>query len=220
MSPDDIHPPDCPAFEYEHHPDRSTELPRRVSRLLTQFRNGTIDTLAGASDTRQVHGMLFVGLTPPNHPYFAGHYRGENFRCLRHYQVQVGGRQGYLAQIVPGVMAELRTTIEAAITALDVGNNLPNSIVSPESKLLYTVQVACRFFELLCRVHPYANGNGHAARFCLWAILARFGYFPSQWPIDPRPPDPPYTQLLLAYRAGNHDLLERHVLLCLLDRPD
>jgi hypothetical protein len=109
-------------------------------------------------------------------------------------------------------MAELGRNIAAAITALDAGHALPNAIVPPEMKLLRTVQVACRFFELVCRVHPYANGNGHAGRFCLWAILGRYGYFPVRWPIEPRPPDPPYTQLLLDYRAGNHAPLEQHVL--------
>jgi hypothetical protein len=153
MSPGDTHPPDCPAFEYEHHPDRSTELPRRVARIVASLRTGPMDTLAAARDTRSVHGILFRGLTPPGCSYM---------------------------------------------------------------KLLHTVQVACRFFELVCRVHPYANGNGHAARFCIWAILARYGYFPVRWPIDPPPPDPPYTQLLLDYRAGNPLPLEQYLLGCLV----
>jgi Fic family protein len=216
MSPDDIHPADCPAFEYEHHPDRGTAIPPRVARILASLRTGILDTLANACDTRDVHGILFGGLTPPEQPYYAGHYRGEEFRCLRRYQVQVGGHLGWPAHIVPGVMAELERSIAGAITALDAGHNVPNSLVSPEMKLLHTVQVACRFFELVGRIHPYANGNGHAARFCIWAILVRYGYYPARWPIDPRPPDPPYTQLLLDYQAGNHGPLEQYVLRCLV----
>jgi fido (protein-threonine AMPylation protein) len=216
MGPSDIHPPDCPEFDYEHHPDRATEMPQRVTRVLVGIRRGTIDTLAAASDTRGVHGVLFSGLTPPGHDYFAGHYRGEDFRCLRCCQVTVGGRLCWPAHGVPGMMAEHGRSIAAAISALDAGHAQPTTIVSPEMKVLFTVQVACRFFELLCRVHPYANGNGHAARFCLWAILVRYGYFPVRWPIEPRPLDPPYTQLLYAYRAGNHTLLEQYVLSCLV----
>lgn len=216
MSLGDIHPPDCPAFDYEHHPDRGTELPRQVASVLVDLRNGRMDTLAAASDTRQVHGLLFQRLTPPDHSYYAGHYRGESFRCLRHYEVQIGGRAGAPAQVVPVLMAELGNNVTSAIAALDAGHRTTNAVVSPSMKLLYTVQVACRFFELVCRVHPYANGNGHAARFCLWAILARYGYFPARWPIDPRPPDPPYTQLLLDYRAGNCNALEQYVLGCLI----
>jgi fido (protein-threonine AMPylation protein) len=215
MSPGDTHPPDCPEFEYEHHPDRRTEIPQRVARILADLRRGRVDTLAAAADTRPVHGILFDGLTPPGHPYFAGHYRGEEFRCLRRYEVSIGGRPGWPAAGVPYVMAELARSIAGAMRALDAGHDIPNAVLPPEIKLLHTVQVACRFFERMGWLHPYANGNGHAARFCLWATLARYGYFPVRWPIDPRPPDPPYTQLLLDYRAGNRAPLERYVLQCL-----
>jgi Fic family protein len=77
------------------------------------------------------------------------------------------------------------------------------------------VVVACMVFELFLRIHPYANGNGHAARFCTWAILGAFGYWPERWPIEPRPPDPPYTQLLVDYRNGNRVPLERYLLSCI-----
>jgi hypothetical protein len=56
------------------------------------------------------------------------------------------------------------------------------------------------------------NGNGHAARFVLWTILGRYGYWPERWRVDPRPPDPPYTQLIFDYRSGNHEPLETYVL--------
>jgi Fic family protein len=215
MSPRDIHPADCPPFDYEHHPDWTAELPRRVARVVAGLHGRSIDTLATASDTRQVHGLLFRGLTPPDHDYFAGHYRGEEFRCLRRYEVTIGGHDGCPAHLVPAMMDELRNSVISAIASLDAGHAVPNATLPPRLKLIHTVQVACRFFELVCRVHPYANGNGHAARFCLWAILARYGYFPTRWPIDPRPPDPPYTQLLLYYRTGNPAPLEKHVLQCL-----
>jgi fido (protein-threonine AMPylation protein) len=180
------------------------------------LRSGTLDTRAAASDTRGVHARLFTGLTPPDQLYYAGHYRGEAFRCLRRYQNIIGSRLGWKPSEVPWMMEIFKRSVTAAVGALDAGNAQPNSIASPEIKLLHTVQVACRFFELLCRIHPYANGNGHAARFCVWAILVRFGYYPVRWPIDPRPPDPPYTQLLQDYRAGKRDGLEQHVLKCCL----
>jgi fido (protein-threonine AMPylation protein) len=216
MSPGDIHPPDCPGFEYEHHPERATAIPQRVCQIVTGLRAGTIDAASSASDTRTIHHTLFTGLTPAGHPYFAGHYRGEEYRCLRRYMVQVGNRVCPPAHIVLGMMTDVANNIRGAIAALDAGHAIPNSVIPQEVKLLHTVQVACRFFEMVCRVHPYANGNGHAARFCLWAILARYGYFPNTWTIDPRPLDPPYTPLLLAYRAGNHDGFEQHILGCLI----
>jgi hypothetical protein len=202
MSPSDLPPHDCPAFEYEHHPDRATKLPHRVAAILSDLRRRIIDSLAAACDTREVHQRVFSGLTPPRQPYYAGHYRGEDFHCLRRYRVFVNGREGCPPSNVHLMMAELSKSIATAITALDVGNSQPNSIVPPELKLIHTIQVACRFFDLIGQV-------------CLWAILARYGYFPVRWPIDPRPPDPPYTQLLLDYRAGNRDGLEQYILGCL-----
>ncbi len=42
MSPSDIHPLDCPGFAYEHHPDRSTELPRRVAHIVASLRVASV----------------------------------------------------------------------------------------------------------------------------------------------------------------------------------
>jgi fido (protein-threonine AMPylation protein) len=217
----DVHPADCPEFEYSNHQDRSRTLPRETARVLEDLRRGRIDTMSAASDTRSVHKQLFRALTPAGHDYFAGHYRGEDFRCLRNYRVQVGNppdpRVGWPPHLVLGSMDELDRAIRSALTALDAGHKLPSAVVSPGQKLMHTIQVACRVFEVVNRIHPYANGNGHAARFCVWAILGRYGYWPARWPVDPKPPEPGYTQLLLAYRAGNPELLERHILQCLVN---
>lgn len=213
MSPDE-HPPDCPTFEYDRHPDFAAELPRRSEALLADIRRGGIDTLAAARDTRRVHQTLFTGLTPPGHDYYAGHYRGEDFRCLRHYQNQLGGRWCCLPLLVPFRMVQMESDIAQAIAALDAGHQMPDEQVPPEMKLLCAVQVACRFFYEIGsrRLHPYANGNGHAARFCLWAILGRYGYFPEHWTIHPRPGIPNYGDLLHLYHAGDFESLERQIL--------
>ena len=214
MRPCDTHPSDCPPFEYESHPTRGTEVPRRVALIVATLFGQRMDTLAAASDTRSVHGTLFDGLTPPGHPYFAGHYRGESYRCLQRYQVRAGDRRCCPPHRVPMRMADLGSSIEQALAALDAGH-ASRVDVSAADKLHHIVRVACCFFELICRVHPYANGNGHAARFCLWAILTRYGYFPRNWPIDPRPQETLYTDLLLQHRAGKPEGLEQHILECL-----
>jgi fido (protein-threonine AMPylation protein) len=215
MSPSDEHPSDCPHFEYKDHPDYPTEMPRRVARIVSDLIRGIRDTLAAASDTRSTHAELFTGLTPPDHPYFAGNYRGADFRCLRRCPVYIGRRVGCPPHLVGWRMADLRDAMAEAVAALDAAHAQLDFPVSAEEKLIHIVRVACRFFERVCWVHPYANGNGHAARFCLWAILARYGYVPFDWPIDPRQPDPEYTELLRRYRAGNEQLLELHILGCL-----
>jgi fido (protein-threonine AMPylation protein) len=159
-----------------------------------------------------VHGHLFHHLTPPDHDYFAGHYRGEMYRCLQYLRVQVGAHQGEAPGAVPFFMEELAAQIRAGLAWLDVANGLPHGQLPKESKLLYAVTFACRVFEMVLRIHPYANGNGHAARFVLIAILGRYGYWLTSWQIDPRPPDPPYTQLITTYRQGHREPLERFVL--------
>lgn len=211
----DPHPADCPEFEYANHPGRRTILPARVADLLIRLRRRDLDGREVASDTRSGHRFLFESMTPDGHDYYAGHYRGEPFRCLEHYRVGIQGdaRVGYPPHLVPGHMDEFANLVRAAIEALDSGHNVPGT--TPGEKLYFTVAVACRIFELLNRIHPYANGNGHAARLCIWAILGRYGYWPERWPIEPRPPDPPYTTLLVAYRNGNREPLEGYVLNCI-----
>src|SRR5262245_28874874 len=103
MNPGDTHPPDCPEFEYNNHPDRAVELPGRVADVLLRVRFGRLETRTAASDTRKVHGFLFDRLTPAGHSYFAGHYRGEEFRCLRRYEVRVGSHNGCPSRMTPGV---------------------------------------------------------------------------------------------------------------------
>src|SRR5262245_40484758 len=88
--PTDRHPPDCPAWDYEHHPQRHV-VPQRVAGILTELVARALDTRTLVADTRVIHRRLFVGLTPDGYDYFAGHYRGEPFRCLQHYRVRVGG---------------------------------------------------------------------------------------------------------------------------------
>jgi hypothetical protein len=83
--------------------------------------------------------------------------------------------------------------------------------VSAEQKLLFVVACASRLFELILRIHPYANGNGHAARFLIWAVLVRYGYPPKKWPIHPRPADP-YIDVIARYRSGDLEALETYVI--------
>jgi Fic family protein len=109
-------------------------------------------------------------------------------------------------------MDELANIVQEAVAALDEGMELPNAQIPLRDKILYVVASACRIFEWFLRIHPYVNGNGHAARFCLWALLGRYGLWPVSWPIDPRPDDPPYTDLIVKYRNGNQVPLETFIM--------
>lgn len=209
----DPRPPDCPEFDYEHHPKWQTVLPQRVEEEVTNLVRGVTDTRASAADTRGVHRRLFEELTPPGFEYFAGHYRGEPFRCLKHYAVGIVGdhRVGASPDAVSYLLGEVNSLILSAIGALDADAALPRT-----DRLRYLIALTCRLFEVYLRIHPYANGNGHAARFLVWCLLGRYGHWPRRWPIEPRPPDPPYTECIVRYRNGEKEPLEKFLLSTLI----
>ena len=207
----------CPEWEYANHPRRNT-LVSKVARVLVRLRRGQIETLEHCEDTRPIHEEFFLELTPPGFEYYAGHYRGEDFLCLRAYQVTVGSdpRVGFAASVVPEEMSHVARRMRSGMGGLDAAHRYPHAQIPADIKLLHTVMFACQILELFLRVHPYANGNGHVGRFLVWAILGRYGYWPRQWSVEPRPPDPPYTQLIVEYRNGNPEPLEEFVLQCIV----
>ncbi len=82
-----VHPRDCPEFEYSEHPQKAQVLRASLTEALKAIRDSrSIDLLA---DTRPLHHILFRNLCPSGFEYFAGHYRGEDFRCLKHYGVRI-----------------------------------------------------------------------------------------------------------------------------------
>lgn len=187
-----------------------------MADVLQHLVAGRVEPLSVALDSRDVHERVFRELTPPGYEYFAGHYRGEPYRCLKSYAVMIPAdpRVGAPPQAVGWLMRELRTEIEAAVRALDA-----SVLLLLEQRLRYVVALTCRVFEMFLRVHPYANGNGHAGRFIVWSLLGRFGHWPRSWPVEPRPADPPYTDLIEKYRNGDKLPLETFILATLIPRP-
>jgi Fic family protein len=92
-------------------------------------------------------------------------------------------------------MEELRNEIRAGLAALDA-----NILLSPEQRLRYLVALAAHVFVAFLTIHPYANGNGHAARLIVWSVFGRYGHWPKNWPVEPRPTDPSYLQLIVLHR--------------------
>lgn len=208
----------CPDWEYANHPARATVLPTRVRELLVGLRRGTVDTRENSRDTRAVHRQIFLELTPTGFEYFAGHYRGEDFPCLRDCSVGVANdpRVGSAPHLVRQQMDVVADMVAREFASLDGAHSLPNAVIDPAMKVLNVVVVACRVQEMIFRIHPYKNGNGHMARFVIWFVCGRYGYWPKRWVVEPRPPDPPYTDLIVEYRNGNPEPLERFVLQCIL----
>src|ERR1700685_2869262 len=97
----------CPGWEYEGHPLRTSEFPRRVDALILGIYTSLYRARDVCRDTRSVHKTLFTDLAPSLHPYYAGHYRGER-DCLTDYEIEAGGDPmvGTLSKHVPHAMAK------------------------------------------------------------------------------------------------------------------
>jgi hypothetical protein len=203
-----MHPLDCPNWEYDGHPQRAV-VRLRIADILSDLASGRTDTLALATDARPQHLRIFSELVPLECNYYAGHYRGEAFHCLRSYLVGVQGdhRVGAPPGAVGFLMAELKSAVRSNVLALD-----DNVFLSEKDKLRYIVMLACRVFVHFLTIHPYVNGNGHIGRLVVWSIMGRYGYWPRRWPIDPRPANPPYLQLIVRYRNGEREPLEMYML--------
>ena len=212
-----MRPLDCPNWDYADSPKREKILKQRTAEIIVHLYRQTLDLLDSAADSRPIHGYLFSLLTPREYIYYAGHYRGEDFYCLKHYEVGIEGdpNVGLHSSLVLDTMEKIATAIRQGIKTLDATHQLTDSQLSPENKLLNTVAFACKVFDAVLRVHPYANGNGHAARFILWAILGRYGYWPTEFPIEPRPNFPLYAWAIAEYRNGNRQPLEEYILKCI-----
>ncbi|HHJ17598.1 MAG TPA: hypothetical protein ENJ80_12955 [Gammaproteobacteria bacterium] len=212
-----MHPHDCPGWDYEHHPRHDSILPSLCEALLLSLKNGHVEHLSACSDTRFSHGCLFGRLTPDNYPYFAGHYRGEDFRCLKYYDVRVGmdPRVGVYAAGVIRAANFLSEALETGFKVLEEAWAKPDTHLPRHQKIFYTVAFSTRILVEFLRIHPYANGNGHMGRFIIFMILAKFNLWPKKWPLDE---SPPYHQLISDYRDGKPDALEQFILRCLIGK--
>ncbi|MDY6940169.1 MAG: hypothetical protein SWY16_21255 [Cyanobacteriota bacterium] len=213
-----MYPSDCPEWEYINFPDREIILKRKTIDLLVKLRRQELDSAASAIDSRPVHRYLFCELTPPDCEYFAGNYRGSDYHCLKYYQIHVKGdaRVGTHPDIVLARMKQLSQTIQFGLEVLDATQKSADTQNGRVKHLLDTIAITCQVFEEILRVHPYANGNGHAARFVVWAMLGRYGYWPKRFPITPRPGDLAYVESLLHYRNGNPQPLQEYMLRCIV----
>lgn len=208
-----MHPAECPDWEYTRIAGHSEILAQSQSAIFADLRARRINSGEVSSDTRPFHERMFRDLAPADCSYFAGHYRGEDFKCRRYLQVGIPSdpRVGSAPDLVRDQMSDLANLIQASVAGLDEGHRLPNAQLDASQKAMYSVCIACRIFEAFLRVHPYANGNGHAARLCLIALLGRYSYWLRAWPVEPRPADPPYTDLIVQYRNGNPEPLESFI---------
>jgi fido (protein-threonine AMPylation protein) len=208
----------CPEWEYDQVPGHERVLLSRSLGVLIRLRNGDPKrALTAARDTRTLHRNFFNGLTPLGFDYYAGHYRGEDFLCLKGYEVHVQNdpRVGHPAAVVLDQMRLMTLEVGNVAAHCDILHAVNSRVVSEAEKLARLVEVVAALFVYFLEIHPYANGNGHMARFLVITLLCRYGIYPVRWPLHPRPMDPPYSNLIRLYRSGQRKLLESYILSCL-----
>jgi fido (protein-threonine AMPylation protein) len=207
--------PKCPDWHYEQTEGARDTLRDAAHALLLELRDGQLDVPAVAADTRPIHKRLFQALAPKGHAYYAGNYRGSQIPCLKRYRVWIPSDSmvGEPPATVSPRMDELRHIIDAEIAALDKSKAEHDSGARSRAALMVNVaQVCARLFEHFLRIHPYVDGNGHSARFIVTALFSRYGFWTSQWTVEPRPPLPGYAEVIALYRRGNRGPLERMLL--------
>jgi fido (protein-threonine AMPylation protein) len=199
-------------WEYKDHPLRNTELPTKAAEILNKISEREISIASILSDSREIHLHLFKNLAPTDNPYYAGHYRGEDFENLKNYWVGVASdpRVGYAPSIVQDSMDLFADISRQTLVDLDSTNN--HDLLELDQKICITVEKACDLFELFLRIHPYINGNGHIGRIMLWGVLQKYGYNPIRWTIDTRPFDPPYSDYIKKFRSGERTPLISFIL--------
>lgn len=204
-----MHPEDCPSWEYDNNPRKDEVLYQRVASVLRDLKSAVADPLNFSVDSRPFHRFLFEELAPAACAYYAGHYRGEAYRCLRYHSVGIKSdpRVGAPPDYVIGFMQQLALEIQRGIIQLD---SLAPS--SPDELLKRVVRLACSVLEMFLRIHPYVNGNGHIGRLIVSAVLGRFGFWPRGWRIHPRPMNFAYVYFIREYRDGNKEPLESFIL--------
>jgi hypothetical protein len=207
----------CPDWEYSNFPGSVAALKQRGPIILRWIRSQSPDDrIRFVCDTRPTHSELFDGLTPRDTPYYAGHYRGEDYLCLRHSEVgiPINPKVGRPPELVLDDMQRLERLVWENIIKLDQVWSVPNIVIGKEAKLLRIVEVIAAIFCTFLLIHPYRNGNGHMARLIAIAIFSRYNLRAQKWTFNARPPDP-YSEAIAQYQNGNRQPFVTYLLNCL-----
>lgn len=208
----------CPAWEYNTVVDHKKLLSGRTAIILKWLWTTPLQKSSGiAYDTRVLHRPYFLGLTPIGFEYYAGHYRGEPFECLRDYRVQIKANSlvGYFPLLVPMHMDEFKSAIGKIINGIDYIVPVHEKILSRAQKIRRIAELTAALFNNFLIIHPYANGNGHIARILATAMFWRYGIVLRRFPISHRPADPPYSELVRKYQSGDTEPFIVYLINCI-----
>lgn len=201
----------CPPWEYRHHPACQSLLPGRVEKEFRAIEtNPHSASFHLCTSTVGLHQRLFNGLCPTGQSYLAGNYRGTDFPCLVGCMAVIDGDHGFPPGLVQPMMSRCAKEMRDALTYLDELHRAPDP--AEPLKRLYTAEIAAYILGGFCRVHPYANGNGHSSRMLVFSVLGRYGYWPHAWSLTPRGEPERYDQLFRDFRQNNVEPMIEYIL--------
>lgn len=194
----------CVWWEYEEHPDYNSVLAGGFATAKASV-GAMSEAWRVACDTRPTHKACFEPLTLSGLSYYAGNYRGAPIGCLAHFRVKIEGdpQVAREPEEVATAIERLRGYLERDVEALSRFSG------DDAARLEQIVALAARFLTYFLTIHPYVNGNGHAARFGTWAILKHFGLQPEGFTVHGE--KLPYNDQLYAHRRGITSPLERFI---------
>jgi Fic/DOC family len=201
----------CPEFEYDQHLGADGALKQAMMDFFRVLKNSADSKkLEDAKDTRAWHFCFFRTLTPRGFEYYAGHYRGEDFPCLRAYNVHISSDPLVAANPteVPLFIMRLADKLHRSAALLDLETHRHANPLLSGAYVLKVIQVVAYFFVTFLTIHPYANGNGHMARLLVVLLLSRYGIHAPKFSVHPRPQDPPYSDAIYRYRRNDTKPLE------------
>jgi hypothetical protein len=190
----------CRDWDYENHPN-ALQVVQRTEKFRGFIERRAPRIAKYGVDTRPAHAYVFKNVTPAACDYLAGNYRGSSFVCLTDYRVGVGAdsRVGVEPILIAVVMASFNDQCQKLIDSFIALQGAPKQQL-PAVVLARAATILAEILEQFLTIHPYANGNGHAARLLVGVLLGRFGYPPKKWPFDH---SPNYGQALTDHRDGN-----------------
>jgi len=162
----------------EDSPQLRKNLAQVLDELISAARRRDLPTLDAAKRWQE---LAIRGLEVPN-LQFVGAFRGEP--GLESYRVRVGSNLGVEPSDVAAQLAAFEETLQQIVAELDA--KLPVGQELDADSLAAVIDLCAWAHSEWVRIHPFANGNGRAARLWANSLAMRYG-LPPFIRLRPRP---------------------------------
>ena len=157
-------------------------LPPRCAQTLAELRAmSDAEALAALGDPRGIHRALYHDLAPPDHPEWAGNYRGSNHPSLRDLIVafSFNDAEGTTEIVGPHKVPESMEKYAALLGALDL---------RATPTFMRKLGLVAGVMSLFGLIHPFIDGNGHVQRITAQCLMERAGLrMAPAWSVHPCP---------------------------------